>query len=481
MSLAALDEDRSPLTAIGEAEIVSVDVRRLRPSPLSLAIYGDPDAELEADGLLDSIRAEGILVPLVVVPADPEDDPTDPVAFELLSGHRRLACALRLGLAEVPCTVRLVPPGPPRVQALIDYNRQRQKTFRQRMLEADTLEELLGTQVRRRRNAGLKRGDGQPELAAAPVRLNLDERETTPDRPVRTDTLIARAVGIRSKDTYRQARAVWASACDGDVRACAALDQLDAGSKTIHAAYKDLRRRDRFTAGFKPTPYDVWSFRHDPAFGIPHAGAIPAAIVAHAIYYFSPPGGLVVDPMAGGGTTLDVAAAMGRRCLAYDLHPVRPEIAPNDLLDGLPPETQGCDLLFCDPPYHTMRAGQYPGPGVGERPLTDWFAFLQSLARIAFSQLRPGGFITLLVANQTERDIPAGYGYLDHAFLAYTALLQAGLQPYRRISCPMAGGYTPQQVRRARDDGRLLGLVRDLVVMRKPDAVVASAQPLPAP
>ncbi len=32
----------------------------------------------------------------------------------------------------------------------------------------------------------------------------------------------------------------------------------------------------------------------------------------------------------------------------------------------------------------------------------------------------------------------------------------------------MAGGYLPQQVRRARADGRLLGLVRDLLVMRKP-------------
>ena len=100
-----------------------------------------------------------------------------------------------------------------------------------------------------------------------------------------------------------------------------------AGTKTIHAAYKDLRRRDRFSADFRPTPYDVWSFRHDRAFGIPHAGSIPAAIIAHTLYYYTQPDALVVDPMAGGGTTLDVCQSMGRRCLAYDIQPVRPEIS----------------------------------------------------------------------------------------------------------------------------------------------------------
>ena len=73
----------------------------------------------------------------------------------------------------------------------------------------------------------------------------------------------------------------------GDIRAQSSVAQLDAGTKTIHAAYKDLRRRDRFSADFRPTPYDVWSFRHDRAFGIPHPGAIPPAIVAHALHYYT--------------------------------------------------------------------------------------------------------------------------------------------------------------------------------------------------
>src|SRR5262249_17341376 len=148
---------------------------------------------------------------------------------------------------------------------------------------------------------------------------------------------------------------------------------------------------------------------------------IPAAIVAHALYYYTLPDALVIDPMAGGGTTWDVCESMGRRCLAYDLHPARPEIQPHDIRLGFPPETAGCDLIFCDPPYHTMLARKYPADAAATAPLTGWIGFLENLAEHAFTTLRPGGVLALLLAAQTEKDIPCGFGYLDHAFFGYLA------------------------------------------------------------
>jgi ParB-like chromosome segregation protein Spo0J len=429
-------------------EVVPIAVDRLSSNDFSLSIYGDPLVEI-AD-LIESVRREGILVTLVVAPAGHG-------CWEVVSGHRRLASARTLALVDIPCEIRSFESVDARRRAVLDYNRQRRKNFSQLMREADALEILERPRAEARRSANLRQNRRDP-----PDRRNSD------DRNGRTDEAIARAIGLGAKDLYRQARAVWKAAQSGDARAGSGVALLDRGEKTIYSAYKDLRRRDRFTTGFRPTPYDVWAFRHDRAFGVPHPGSIPPAIVAHTLHYFTEPGALVVDPMAGGGTTVDVCAAMGRRCLAFDLEPAREDIQRLDVRDGLPDATLGCDLIFCDPPYHTMLARQYADDAVSLAPLSAWIDFLGAFARMAFAALRPGGYLALLLANQTEKDLPAGHGYLDHAFFGHQAILAAGFLPQRRISCPMAGAYLPQHVQRARRDGRMLGQVRDLLVARKP-------------
>jgi ParB family transcriptional regulator, chromosome partitioning protein len=454
---------------------MALPVQRLKPNPFSISIYGDPSAEI--DDLLPSIREHGVLVALVVA--------AGPLAgtWEVISGHRRLACAQALGLAKIPCEVHHMPDGTERRRSILEYNRQRRKTFSQLMREADAIEKLWKPQASARRVSNLRRGQTAPENRSDQSdRRNSDTRTEFHDSPIRTtcenspssqnrgrtDATIAQLLEIGGKDLYRQARTIWRLAQTSDLRAQNAVAQLDAKTKTIHAAYKDLRRRDRFSADFRPTPYDVWAFRHDRAFGIPHPGAIPPAIVAHTLHYFTPPGGVVVDPMAGGGTTIDVCQSMGRRCLAYDIHPTRPDIQCHDICHGFPPEALNCHLIFCDPPYHTMLAQKYGHDSIASIPLAQWISFLHQLARYAFKTLRPGGYLALLLAAQTEKDLPAGFGYLDHAFYGYIATLRVGFLPERRISCPMDGAYLPQQIRQAREQGRLLGQVRDLLVVRKP-------------
>lgn len=475
----------APIETISATPHALLDVRSLDQNLFNLEVYGDPASQV--DDLIGSVREHGILEPLVVAPGLARG------RWEVVSGHRRMACALELGFETVPCTIRRFDSDDDRRVAILEYNRQRRKTFSQLMREADALERLWSADAKLRSRGNLRNVAGVHQAVGSGPRTlpfpdhpswledggeverrNSDAREgegrggTTPPRSGRTDAAVAERIGLGGKDLYRQARAVWKVAGEGDARARASVAQLDAGTKTIHAAYKDLRRRDKFARDFQPTPYDVWSFRHDRAFGIPHPGSIPPALVAHALHYFTAPGALVVDPMAGGGTTLDVALAMGRRCLAYDLEPTRPEIAPHDVRLGLPPEALGCDLLFCDPPYHSMLARKYSKSSVASAPLDDWVRFLARLAEDAFLTIKPGGHLALLLASQTEKDLPRGHGYIDHVFLGYRAGLDAGFLPERRISCPMSGDYTPQQVRRARIEGRLLGQVRDLLILRKP-------------
>ena len=92
----------------------------------------------------------------------------------------------------------------------------------------------------------------------------------------------------------------------------------------------------------------------------------PAQLVAHALFYFSKPGDLIFDPMAGGGVVPDVSLALNRRCQAYDLidrSNDRQEIDqhfwdPADLQWPLDPKLKP-DLIFFDPPYFDKKNEDY--------------------------------------------------------------------------------------------------------------------------
>jgi len=89
----------------------------------------------------------------------------------------------------------------------------------------------------------------------------------------------------------------------------------------------DLERLERLGSEVegldcKPRPYDVWNFLapHE-LFGYEYPGRVPGQLVLQLLYFFTRQGDLVVDPMAGSGTTVDACLLMNRRCLAYDINP----------------------------------------------------------------------------------------------------------------------------------------------------------------
>ena len=81
-----------------EAEIRSIPLAQLAPNPNQPRRAFD-DASL--DELADSIRARGVIQPLLVRPV-----PDEAEAFEIVVGERRYTAAGRAGLAAVPCIVR---------------------------------------------------------------------------------------------------------------------------------------------------------------------------------------------------------------------------------------------------------------------------------------------------------------------------------------------------------------------------------------
>ena len=57
-----------------------------------------------------------------------------------------------------------------------------------------------------------------------------------------------------------------------------------------------------------------------------YKGATPAYLIWNLLQRYTKPKDLVVDPMAGSGTTLDVARELGCRALGYDLNVTRKDV-----------------------------------------------------------------------------------------------------------------------------------------------------------
>ncbi|MCD8350791.1 MAG: site-specific DNA-methyltransferase [Planctomycetaceae bacterium] len=83
-----------------------------------------------------------------------------------------------------------------------------------------------------------------------------------------------------------------------------------------------------------------------------YVGATPSYIIWNLLNRYTKPKELVIDPMAGSGTTLDVARELGRRALGYDVNPTRPDIFRVDSRK-LPLEDGKAAFVFVDPPYST--------------------------------------------------------------------------------------------------------------------------------
>jgi hypothetical protein len=71
--------------------------------------------------------------------------------------------------------------------------------------------------------------------------------------------------------------------------------------------------------------FDVWQFQKAGGESS-YFGKLPPQVVENLLWLFTEPGDIIVDPFAGGGTTIDVAKRMGRRVWASDRKPSTPTL-----------------------------------------------------------------------------------------------------------------------------------------------------------
>ncbi|RVU29008.1 site-specific DNA-methyltransferase [Streptomyces antnestii] len=283
-----------------------------------------------------------------------------------------------------------------------------------------------------------------------------------------------------------------------------------------------------------PCPLSVWNTAPTSAPAqrkgryVPGSAAHPAkmlpAIAAHAITTYTRPGGLVLDPMCGIGTTLVEAVHLGRHALGTEYEPQWADLADRNLrhaeMQGapgagsvyrgdarrlatlIPGAFQGLvDLVLTSPPYGASVHGQVRSTREsGERgvvkkdyrysrdPANLAHVSLETLLE-AFTEiltqcrhlLRPGGHAVITTRPWRERgeliDLPS-------AVLA--AAENAGLIPVERCVALLAGIRDGQLIARPSffqmknvRDARRRGL--PLAVIQHEDTLVVRRAAHPAP
>lgn len=191
-----------------------VNTKQLKPHPLNEKLYG---VEELSQSFIDSIRDKGILVPITA-----KQDGT------IISGHRRWRAADLLNMDTVPVTTVTFNSELDERSAIIDFNKQREKTFSQSMAEAEELEAIEGEKAKQRQG----------------TRTDIVETFPPSDQG-KTRDKVAEQVGLGSGRTYDKAKKVWEAAQQGDEKAKEYVEKIDKGKMTTSKAYAELRRETK--------------------------------------------------------------------------------------------------------------------------------------------------------------------------------------------------------------------------------------------
>lgn len=143
-----------------------------------------------------------------------------------------------------------------------------------------------------------------------------------------------------------------------------------------------------------------------------YPGVTPALVIYNMVWRYTDPGDLVVDPMAGSGTTLDVCREEKRRCICYDISPTRPEIIQNDARK-IPLEDESVDLIFIDSPYgDNIRYNDHPDCiGKISAESEKFYDELEKVMRECYRILKPGKVLGWLIGDQWVKNkfTPVGF------------------------------------------------------------------------
>lgn len=220
--------------------------------------------------------------------------------------------------------------------------------------------------------------------------------------------------------------------------------------------------------GAKDLPWlrytDVWNFSEcDNRFGLKdYPGRIPGQIVQNVLYYYTEPWAFVIDPMAGGGTTLDVCQKcdeVKRECLAFDIKLVRPGIFKADATKPWPTNRQA-DLIFIDPPYWSQQEDAYE---MASQSLDTFLKMMRLVLDQARQNIKKTGTLALLISPMAIKT-----SYIDLPFILYESAKELGFELKRRMHVPVGSQQIgPAVSKHCAETKTMLAIARDLLILQK--------------
>ncbi|MBI4962468.1 MAG: ParB N-terminal domain-containing protein [Desulfomonile tiedjei] len=217
---------------------------------------------------------------------------------------------------------------------------------------------------------------------------------------------------------------------------------------------------------FTPPLYNVWTFQKKTN-NVSHFGNSEVTIVDNLLYLYTQPFEIVLDPFAGGGSTIDICKKRFRRYWVSDRLPIperEHEIRRWDITDGPPPVPRWKDvrLVYLDPPYWKQAESQYSTDesDLANMSLDEFNRSLSGLVNALSKKLHAGSHIALLI-QPTQWRAPDKQ-YTDHVA---DMLRSVDLPISMRVQCPYQSEQcTPQMVEWAKANRQLLVLSRELVI-----------------